>query len=69
MGIPVGRQVFSHIAMIQRATMTAVKIEVRTPMASVRAKPRTGPSPRLNMTSAATRWVTLASTMVAMAIS
>ena len=55
--------------MIQRATMTAVKIEVRTPIASVSAKPLTGPSPRLNMTIAATRWVTLASTIVDMAIS
>ncbi|MNE81653.1 hypothetical protein D3C80_1783180 [compost metagenome] len=43
-------------------------MEVKTPMVSVQAKPRTGPAPNMNMISAATRVVRLASTIVPMAL-
>ena len=46
---------------------TAVKTEVKTPIARVQAKPFTGPAPRENMINAAPRWVMLASKIVSMA--
>jgi hypothetical protein len=45
-GTAVGRVRRTHTATIRRVTRKAVKIVVMMPMASVTAKPRTGPEPR-----------------------
>src|SRR5690606_5256639 len=63
-----GLATFSHQASPTCATRTADSIEVKTPMVSVQAKPRTGPAPKMNMIRAATSVVRLASTMVPMAL-
>src|SRR5690606_22810464 len=57
----------AHIATKSRVTVTAVKTEVKMPMLSVTAKPRTGPDPNQNMMIAATSVVSCESAMVTMA--
>src|SRR6478735_8234966 len=50
-------------------TMTEVNIEVTMPIAKVIAKPLIGPEPKAIRPNAAIRWVTLASRIVAQALS
>ena len=48
-----GRSRRTQIATISRVSVKAVNTVVTMPMASVTAKPRTGPEPRQNRTTAA----------------
>ena len=67
-GISFGRLRRSQAETSQRVSVSAVKTLVTMPRASVTAKPRTGPEPRKNSTTAAISVVTLASMMVPSAL-
>ena len=54
----------SQVTIISRVTMMAENIDVTSPMASVTAKPRTGPDPNRYSSTAAMKVVRLASMMV-----
>src|SRR5690606_18077742 len=59
-----GRASFNQSAKLKRATRTAVNSDVPIPIASVRAKPWTGPEPSWNITRAAIRVVRFESRML-----
>ena len=63
-GTSLGRAMRTQVATMSRVKVKAVKTVVRMPSARVTAKPRTGPEPRPNSTTAAMSVVTLESKMV-----
>ena len=61
MGKLFGRLRLNHVAVIKRATITAVKTDITIPIAKVTAKPLTGPDPTKYRVTAAIKVVIFAS--------